>query len=73
MGRPKGKVTLDNKIAKAQEAVDKAKIKYETAKANLDSLLEEKKQIQLEQLASAVDESGYSVNELLELAKKQKK
>ena len=58
---------LELKITKAEERILSAKQEYESATADLKSLLDEKKRLQTEQLLDAIDKSGKSYEEVLRL------
>ena len=62
-------ITIDEKIAKAQETVDKYKKKYEEAVEALKALEERKKQFKAEELLEAIESSGKSYDDIMSYLK----
>jgi outer membrane protein TolC len=69
MARTKTMASLDAKIAKAQTTVEKAKDRYDAAIAELETLYNEKKELQVKQLALAIEKSGKSYEDVLTFIK----
>jgi len=65
MARTKTMASVDAKIKKAQEAVEKTKARYDAAIAELEALYDEKKVLQVKELATAIQKSGKSYDEVL--------
>lgn len=65
--------SIDAKIAKAQTAVEKAKTRYDSAIANLESLYVEKKNLQMKELAAAIEKSEKSYEDVLSFVKNGKR
>ena len=68
MARTKTMASIDAKIAKAQAAVEKAKTRYDSAIAELESLYVEKKE-----LAAAIEKSGKPYEDVLTFIKEGKR
>lgn len=60
------KVSIDDKIAKQQELVDKAKEKYDSELAKLKNLESQRDQVKKEELMDAIESSGKSVDEIMQ-------
>jgi hypothetical protein len=73
MARTKTMASIDAKIAKAQAAVEKAKTRYDSAIAELESLYVEKNNLQAKELAAAIDKSGKSYEDVLTFIKEGKR
>lgn len=72
MARGKKKIGLDvieHQIEEAQEEVVRAKKKYDGATDRLKSLLDKKKELQAEELMSAVMKSSHSYEDILRYVK----
>lgn len=65
MDRKKQTVSIDEKIAKAQEAVEKTKEKYEAAVKDLRNLIEKKEAQKKQELFKAIESSSRSNEEIL--------
>ena len=70
MARAKTMISIDEKIAKAQDAVERAKNKYDSAVAELKKLMEKKEEIKRAELIEAVTKSNKSYDEILAFLKK---
>jgi len=70
MARSKTMISIDEKIAKAQDAVERAKNKYDSAVAELKKLMEKKEEIKRAELIEAVTKSNKSYDEILAFLKK---
>ena len=66
MARTVNKEALDQKIAKAQDDVLKAKKRYDAAAENLRLLLEKREAIRNDELIKAVGKSERSYEEIME-------
>jgi uncharacterized protein (DUF3084 family) len=73
MARTKTMASLDAKITKAQTTVEKAKDRYDAAIAELETLYNEKKELQVKQLALAIEKSGKSYEDVLTFIKEGKR
>ena len=62
-------ITLDEKIEKAQEAVEKTKARYDAAVKELRILLEKKDAQRKQELLKAVENSPKSFDEIMEFLK----
>ena len=62
-------ITLDEKIEKAQEAVEKAKARYDAAVKDLRNLLEQKDAQRKQELLKAVENSPRSFDEIMTFLK----
>ncbi len=71
MARPRKVVSIDEKIAKAQEDVAKYKEKYSAAVAEMKDLLAQKEAEKREKLLDAIEASEWSYDEILEVLKKK--
>lgn len=58
-------VTLDNKIAAAQEKLVRAKARFEKAKRNLEALMERREEVRRKELLEAVRKSEHTYEEIL--------
>lgn len=59
------KITLDEKIENAQEAVFQAKDKYDAAVAELNELLKKKKELDSQKLVKAFENSSKTLDEVI--------
>lgn len=73
MARTKTMASIDAKIAKAQAAVERAKSRYDLAIADLESLYVEKKNLQVKELAAAIEKSGKTYEDVLTFIKEGKR
>lgn len=64
MGRMRKTISIDEKIDKAKENFEKAKIRYDAAAKELEDLMAKKKAIQTNELIMAVERSGKSYAEI---------
>lgn len=64
MGRMRKTISIDEKIDKAKENFEKAKIRYDAAAKELEDLMARKKAIQRNELIMAVERSGKSYAEI---------
>ena len=69
MARTRKTITLDEKIEKAQEAVEKAKARYDTTVKELRELLEKKDAKRKQELLKAVENSPRSFDEIMTFLK----
>lgn len=58
-------ISIDEKIAKQQEAVDKAKAKYDAAVAELKELQDKKDDEKRKEVIDAIASSGKSMDEIM--------
>ena len=65
MARTRRTISIEEKIAKAQEAVDNAKAKYDAAVDDLKKLQAKKQDMQKEELMQAVLGSDKSYDEIM--------
>lgn len=65
MARTKSLASLEAQIAKAQEDLVKAKVKYDATADTLEKLLNEKKELQSHQIMKAFIKSGKSFQEIM--------
>ena len=65
MARAKTMISSDEKIAKAQDAVERAKNKYDSAVAELKKVMEKKEEIKRAELIDAITKSNKSYDEIL--------
>ena len=65
MARAKTMISIDEKIAKAQDAVERAKNKYDSAVAELKKVMEKKEEIKRAELIEAITKSNKSYDEIL--------
>ena len=65
MARARKTITLDEKIEKAQETVEKTKARYEAAVKELRILLEKKDAQRKQELLKAVENSPRSFDEIM--------
>lgn len=63
-------ISIDEKIAKAEENVAKLKEKYDGAVKELSDLIQKKQELQKEELLNAVVASSRSYEEIMEFLKK---
>lgn len=59
------KISIDEKIERAQEEVTKAKKKYDAAVETLEKLMTRKREMQQKELLQAFADSGKSYEEIL--------
>ena len=69
MARTRKTITLDEKIEKAQEAVEKTKARYDAAVKELRDLLEKKDAQRKQELLKAVENSPRSFDEIMAFLK----
>ena len=69
MARVRKTITLDEKIEKAQDAVEKAKARYDAAVKELRVLLEKKDAQRKQELMTAVENSPRSFDEIMAFLK----
>ena len=69
MARIKTMASIDAKIRKAQESVEKTKARYDAAVTELGRLHDEKEALQIQELVAAMEKSGKSYEELLKFVK----
>ena len=69
MARTRKTITLDEKIEKAQEAVEKTKARYDAAVKELRMLLEKKDAQRKQELLKALESSLRSFDEIMEFLK----
>lgn len=65
MARTRRTVTLDEKIEKAQDAVFRAKEKYDATVEHLNALLEKKKELDGQKLVKAFESSSKTIDEVI--------
>ena len=68
-GKGKKTIMLDEKIEKAQDAVEKAKVRYDAAVKELRVLLEKKDAQRKQELLKAVENSPRSFDEIMAFLK----
>ena len=69
MARTRKTISLDEKIEKAQEAVEKTKARYDAAVKELRDLLEKKDAQRKQELLKAVENSPRSLDEIMTFLK----
>jgi hypothetical protein len=69
MARIKTMASIDAKIRKAQESVEKTKARYDAAVTELETLYDEKEALQIQELAAAMEKSGKSYEDVLKFVK----
>ena len=69
MARIRKTITLDEKIEKAQEAVEKTKARYDAAVKELRDLLDKKDAQRKQELLKALESSPRSFDEIMEFLK----
>ena len=69
MARARKTITLDEKIEKAQETVEKTKVRYDAAVKELRILLEKKDAQRKQELLKAVENSPRSFDEIMAFLK----
>jgi seryl-tRNA synthetase len=72
MARIKTMASIDAKIRKAQESVEKTKARYDAAISELEALYNEKEALQIQELTAAMEKSGKSYEEVLKFVKNGK-
>mgnify|MGYP000844599030 CR=1 FL=1 len=70
-GRKPSSVSLDDKISKQKESLEKSKIKYEADKAELAELIKLRNNLRKEELMDAVIKSDKSYEEILAFLQKK--
>lgn len=65
MARYGCKNSIDDKITKAQDAVVRAKTRYEAALADLENLMTKKEEMKKEELYAAISKSSKSYDEIM--------
>ena len=65
MARTGSKNLIDDKITKAQDAVVRAKTRYEAALADLENLMIKKEEMKKEELYAAIGKSSKSYDEIM--------
>ncbi len=73
MARTKTMASIDAKIVKAQTTVEKTKARYDVAIAELEALYAEKRDLQVKELATAIEKSGKSYEDVLTFVKSGKR
>lgn len=72
MARKTTMASIDAKIKKAQESVEHTKARYDTAITELGTLYDQKKELQVQELAATIEKSGKSYEEVLKFIKNGK-
>ena len=72
MARTKTLASLDARIRKAQDSVEKTKARYDDAITELGALYDEKKELQLKEVSAAIEKSGKSYEDVLRFVKDRK-
>ena len=72
MARTRKTITLEEKILKAEESVERAKKRYDSACEELKKLLEKREMIRKEELMSAVMKSDKSYEEIMRFLQEKK-
>jgi len=72
MARTKTMASIDTRIRKAQDSVEKTKARYDAAITELGALYDEKKELQMKELLAAIEKSGKSYEEVLRFVKDRK-
>lgn len=72
MARTKTMASIDARIRKSQDSVEKTKARYDAAITELGALYDEKKKLQLKELSAAIEKSGKSYEEVLRFVKDRK-
>ncbi len=70
MARTKSIDSFEQKIEKAKETVDRAKVKYEAAIEELERLMTMREGLRKEQLINAITNSGKSFDEVMSFLEK---
>lgn len=65
MARPRKTISIEEKIAKAKENFEKAKIRYDAAAKELEDLQAKQRAIHRNELIQAVEKSGKSYAEIM--------
>lgn len=65
MAKTRKTVTLDEKIEKAQDAVFRAKDKYDAAVSELNALLKKKKELDNQKLVKSFESSSKTLDEVI--------
>ena len=71
MARTRTKITIDEKIKRAEADVLKAKARYDAAVKALDVLLTKRRELQSKELLKAFEKSDRSLDEILAFLKHQ--
>ena len=66
MARIKQNISIDEKISKAQDTVEKMKEKYDAAVKELRSLMEKKEAMKKQELFQAIENSHKTYEEILD-------
>ncbi len=69
MARTRTMASIDAKIKKAQDAVEQTKDRYDAAVTELERWYEEKKNLQLQELAQALNKSDKSFEDVMRFIK----
>ncbi len=69
MARTRTMASVDAKIKKAQDAVEQTKDRYDAAVTELERWYEEKKNLQLQELAQALNKSDKSFEDVMRFIK----
>lgn len=69
MARTKSIDSIEQKIEKAKDDVDRAKAKYESTVDELERLMTKREALRKEQLISAITNSGKSYDEIMSFLK----
>ncbi len=72
MARKMMMASIDAKSKKAQGSVESTKARYDAAITGLGALYDQKKELQLQELAAAIEKSGKSYEEVLKFIKNGK-
>lgn len=72
MSRTRRTISLEEKILKAEESVEKAKKRYDSACEELKTLLEKRDMIRKEELMNAIMNSDKSYEEVMHFLQKNK-
>ncbi len=69
MARTRTMASVDAKVKKAQDAVEQTKDRYDAAVTELERWYEEKKNLQLQELAQALNKSDKSFEDVMRFIK----
>ncbi|MCF7941868.1 MAG: ErpK protein [Spirochaetia bacterium] len=72
MARTQTMASIDAQIKKAQESVEKTKARYDAAITELGALYDRKKALQIQELASALEKSEKTYEDVLKFIKNGK-
>jgi len=67
MARPRKDSSIETKIEKAEQKVKRLKVQYDSALAQLKTLLDEQDRIKAERILKAIAKSGKSFDEVVRL------